>query len=210
MICPRCDGSGTTSPEDVLDAEDCSLCDGSGEAPAVMRCGHPTQCYRQHGEHGSSCAWCLDLMESVSARCRRTGYQACLRCDDLDCGDNTSDAAVIVRRLRTERDGARREVEQLRAEVARLRARLAAETGGEVDGWKWAETRGEYYWTWQGCASEWCVRVFSNRAGWWWQIEGPGDIINTDAYMRQDVLDAMRAAVAAYERLRGEEDGGDA
>lgn len=102
------------------------------------------------------------------------------------------------------------EIERLRAKVADTRARLAAETGGEVDGWKWAETRGEYYWTWQGCASEWCVRVFSNRAGWWWQIEGPGDIINTDAYMRQDVLDAMRAAVAAYERLRGEEDGGDA
>lgn len=102
MICPRCDGSGTTSPTDELDAERCWLCDGSGEAPSMLPCGHPTVCYQRHGERGSSCAWCLDLMESVSARCRRTGYQACIRCDDLDCGDNTSDAAATVRQLRAE------------------------------------------------------------------------------------------------------------
>jgi len=95
------------------------------------------------------------------------------------------------------------EAARLRAEIADLRLRLAAETGGEVEGWKWVVTQGERYWTWQGCASEWCVRVFSNRAGWWWMTEGPGNIENTDVYMRQDVLDAMREAVAAYERLRG-------
>jgi hypothetical protein len=27
-----------------------------------MRCGHPIQCYREHGEHGSSCAWCVEVL----------------------------------------------------------------------------------------------------------------------------------------------------
>ena len=155
---------------------------------------------RQDRDHSS----CTSNVEKTRNKMTsdKTILQGCVR----DLQGTLGMTHIIQDEIKRLRD----ENERLRAEIADLRARLAAEAGGEVDGWKWAETRGEYYWTWQGCASEWCVRVFSNRAGWWWQIEGPGDIINTDAYMRQDVLDAMRAAVAAYERLRGEEDGGDA
>jgi len=56
MICPRCDGSGTTSPSDAVDAETCFLCDGSGEAPSVLSCGHPTVVWR-----GTGCAWCDEV-----------------------------------------------------------------------------------------------------------------------------------------------------
>jgi DnaJ-class molecular chaperone len=50
MICPNCDGSGVTSPSDVVDAETCCyLCDGSGEAPSMLPCGHPTVVWRGTG-----------------------------------------------------------------------------------------------------------------------------------------------------------------
>jgi len=74
--CPRCNGGGTTEThctdpqhgdstwDHACDDgyEDCALCDGSGYAPAQLRCGHPVECYRRHGAHGSSCGWCVDVI----------------------------------------------------------------------------------------------------------------------------------------------------
>jgi len=107
------------------------------------------------------------------------------------------------------------EIERLRAEVADLRARLAAEAGGEVDGWECIIWRGEFRWRCVTAASGWDVIVERDRAylshlswRWYWVAIRPGDLESRSGVAVM-ALDAMTAAVAAYERLRGEEDGDD-
>ena len=59
MKCPKCDGTGRSNEPF---GSDCQICGGTGEAPETLPCGHPIQCLRLHGDQGSSCAWCVEVM----------------------------------------------------------------------------------------------------------------------------------------------------
>ena len=100
------------------------------------------------------------------------------------------------------------EIERLRAEVADLRLRLAAETGGEVEGWEWRDFPHKR-WVLTDSLAGWNIKVYRSGSQWTWYVDGL--VFEQDADGEAPTaFDAMRAAVAAYERLRGEEDGGDA
>jgi len=89
-------------------------------------------------------------------------------------------------------------------EVADLRIRLAAETGGEVDGWEWQDFPHKR-WVLADSLAGWNIKVYRSGSQWTWYVDGL--VFEQDADGESPTAwDAMRAAVAAYVRLRGEED----